>query len=374
MVVSEAKIAKKPPNGAGDTLEQAQRRGRGRAGAKAEKSDTSLASIGQVFRGVLEMHGVDAVGIASEVGIDLATPPTPAARIDANKFDAIMKIAMPLIEDPAFGLQAARCWHPANLGVLGHAWLSSSTLRTCLRRLGHYHRIVGERADIRVEEGERGITVTVSFPTVDPAVVSVTYDMSMSLLLDMCRMNAGAALRPLMVSMTRDRPGDVQPYRRFFGVPVRFGAEENAFQIAANDADRLLPSSNRQLALVFDKMLTEELARLVKNDVITRCRAVVLEHLAAGETSEEETAKALHMSTRSLQRKLSQAETSYVQLVDETRRDLALRYIEDPARSSTDITFELGFSAPSAFTRAFKRWTGLSPTEYREKHAAQEVD
>ena len=369
MAVSETKMPKKLSDGAGEALEQAQRRTR----AKTEKSDTSLASIGQVFRGVLEMHGVDAVGIARELGIDLATPPTPAARIDASKFDAIVKIAMPLIDDPAFGLQAARCWHPANLGVLGHAWLSSSTLRTCLRRLGHYHRIVGERADIGVEEGERGITVTVSFPTVDPAVASVAYDMSMSLMLDMCRMNAGAALRPLMVSMTRDGPDDVQPYRRFFGVPVRFGAEENAFQIAAKDADRLLPSSNRQLALVFDKMLTEELARLVKDDVITRCKAVVLENLAAGETSEQETAKTLHMSTRSLQRKLAQAETSYVQLVDETRKDLALRYIEDPARSSTEIAFELGFSAPSAFTRAFKRWTGRSPTEYREKQTTQDA-
>jgi AraC-like DNA-binding protein len=370
MAVSETKKPKKPPDGAGEALEQAQRRTR----AKTEKSDTSLASIGQVFRGVLEMHGVDAVAIARELGIDLATPPTPAARIDANKFDAIMKIAMPLIDDPAFGLQAARCWHPANLGVLGHAWLSSSTLRTCLRRLGHYHRIVGERADIGVEEGERGITVAASFPTVDPAVESVIYDMSMSLLLDMCRMNAGASLRPVMASLTRDRPDDVQPYRRFFGVPVRFGAERNAFQISTKDADRPLPSSNRQLALVFDKMLTEELARLDKDDVITRCKAVVLEHLAAGETSEEETAKALHMSTRSLQRKLAQVETSYVQLVDETRRDLALRYIEDPARSSTEIAFELGFSAPSAFTRAFKRWTGVSPTEYREKRAAQEAN
>ncbi|UCH46521.1 MAG: AraC family transcriptional regulator [Betaproteobacteria bacterium] len=345
-----------------------------RAGrARAETSDTSLASIGQVFRRVLELHGVDAVGIAREVGIDLATPPTPAARVDANKFDAIMKIALPLIDDPAFGLQAARCWHPANLGVLGHAWLSSSTLRTCLRRLDQYHRIVGERADIRAEEGEHGITVTVSFPTVDPTVASVTYDMCMSLLIDMCRMNAGASLRPVMVSLTRDRPDDVSPYRRFFGVPVRFGAKQNAFQIATKDAERLLPSSNRQLALVFDKMLTEELARLVKDDVITRCKAVVLEHLAAGETSEEETAKALHMSTRSLQRKLAQAETSYVQLVDETRRDLAMRYIEDPSRSSTEIAFELGFSAPSAFTRAFKRWTGQSPTEFREKRTTEQV-
>jgi len=73
------------------------------------------------------------------------------------------------------------------------------------------------------------------------------------------------------------------------------------------------------------------------------------------------------MSPRTLQRKLAEANTTYLQLVDDTRKDLALRYIEDPRRSVTDITFSLGFSQPSAFTRAFKRWTGLNPSEYRTK-------
>jgi AraC-like DNA-binding protein len=114
-------------------------------------------------------------------------------------------------------------------------------------------------------------------------------------------------------------------------------------------------------------MLTEELARLDRSDVVSRCRAAVLEHLASGEGPAEDTAKQLYMSPRTLQRKLAEANTTNLQLVDDTRRNLALRYIEDPRRSVTDITFSLGFSQPSAFTRAFKRWTGLSPSDYRAK-------
>jgi AraC-like DNA-binding protein len=71
------------------------------------------------------------------------------------------------------------------------------------------------------------------------------------------------------------------------------------------------------------------------------------------------------MSRRTLQRRLAEADTSYLRLVDETRKDLALRYIDDATRSITDVAFTLGFSQQSAFTRAFKRWTGLNPTEYR---------
>jgi AraC-like DNA-binding protein len=76
------------------------------------------------------------------------------------------------------------------------------------------------------------------------------------------------------------------------------------------------------------------------------------------------------MSPRTLQRKLAEVKTTYLQLVDETRKDLALRYIQDPRRSVTDITFSLGFSQPSAFTRAFRRWTGSSPSDYRMKSPA----
>ena len=98
---------------------------------------------------------------------------------------------------------------------------------------------------------------------------------------------------------------------------------------------------------------------------MARCRASLLEQLSSGELSEEEMAQQLHMSRRTLQRKLADAETTYQQLVDETRRDLALRYIENPHHSITDITFMLGFSQQSAFTRAFRRWTGTAPSEYR---------
>jgi AraC-like DNA-binding protein len=116
---------------------------------------------------------------------------------------------------------------------------------------------------------------------------------------------------------------------------------------------------------MFDRMLNEEIARLDKSDVVARCKAALLEHMVSGEISEEDTAKRLHMSARTLQRKLAQAGTTYVQLVDDTRRDIALRYINDSRLSITDITFLLGFSYPSAFTRAYKRWTGKTPTESR---------
>ena len=327
-----------------------------------------------MFRRLLEFHGLDAIGIARDAGIDLGAVPVLAERLAIDKIDAMLRVAIPLIGNPAFGLHAARCWHPSELGVLGYAWLSSSTLRTGLERVARYSRLIGERGATEIENTRQGLKVRFGANRGNPAVVPVAaamVDIAMAILLDLCRMNAGATLRPVAAGLRRAKPDVADAYGRFFGCPVRFGAEENTFVLSASDADRPLSSANRQLAALFDRMLTEELARLDKSDVVARCRAAVLEHLTSGEATEQDTAKQLHMSPRTLQRKLAEANTTYLQLVDDTRKDLALRYIEDPQRSVTDITFSLGFSQPSAFTRAFKRWTGASPSDYRAKELAR---
>jgi AraC-like DNA-binding protein len=343
-------------------------------GSGDRSRDSGLASMGQMFRRLLEMHGLEAVKIAHDAGIDLSTIPDPSERIAIDKVDAMLRVAIPLIDDLAFGLQAARCWHPSHLGVLGHAWLSCDTLRAGLEGVSRYFRLVGERGVTTIDVTRGGVKVCFRANRGDPAAVPVAavfVDIAMAVLLDMCRMNAGAALRPVAASLCRPKPEHDEAYEHFFGCSVRFRAEEDAFVLSARDADRPLPSANRRLAAIFDKLLTEELGRLNRSDVVSRCRAEVLQHVESGEMTEENMARRLHMSRRTLQRRLEEADTTYLRLVDDTRKDLALRYVEDPHRSITDVAFTLGFSQQSAFTRAFKRWTGVNPTEYRAKLSRQ---
>ena len=332
-----------------------------------------LSTSGPIIRRLLEMHGMDAVDAARQAGIQLDPSPSPSERIDTDKVDALLRFAIPRISDPAFGLQAAKCWHPGNLGVLGHAWLSSSTLRTGASRLVRYFRIVGERGHFETEEVADSLKLRFWAGRGDPAmdpVAAVVVDVGMSILLDMCRLNAGAELRPIAASLRRLQPASAVAYESFFGCAVAFGAKENALVLSAIDADRPLQTSNQLLASVFDKLLAEQLARLDRSDIVTRCKGAILEHLASGETAEDGAAAQLNMSPRTLQRKLAEAGTSYSALVDATRKDLALRYIDDPQRSITDITFSLGFAGPSSLTRAFKRWTGVSPSDYRSEASA----
>ena len=330
---------------------------------------TSLATLGQIVARVLEMYGLDGPAMFKRHGIDPALLSNPNARIPSRTWDSLARDSASHIPDPAFGLLAARCWHPSNLGALGYAWLSSSTLRTGLGRVVRYWRLLGEASSTRLEESSAGLTIVLARQAPDPVSSAVTVDFVMALLVDMCRMNAGSSLRPVSVRLRRTRPKDSEGYRRHFGCVVHFAADEDSFMLSRRDVDRPLPTSNRQLAATLDRILAEHLAHLDKNDVVARCQARLLEQLCSGEVSEDLMAEQLHMSRRTLQRKLAEVDLTYQKLVDDTRRDLAMRHLEDPRHSITDVTFLLGFSQQSAFTRAFKRWTGMSPSEYRAQRS-----
>ena len=330
---------------------------------------TTLATLGQIVTGIIDMYGLDSTAMLKRHGIDPALLRDPDARIPSSAWDAVTREAAEHIPDPAFGLLAARCWHPSNLGALGYAWLTSSTLRTALGRLVRYWRLLGEASTGRLEESSAGLMLVVERQAPDPATNEIVVDFAMSLITDMCRMNAGSTLRPAAIHLHRARPKDRGAYRRFYGCTVHFDADEDAITLSYRDVDRTLPSSNRQIAATMDHILVERLAQLDKTDVVARCQAHLLDQLSSGDVSEDTMAEQLHMSRRTLQRKLADSDLTYKQLVDDTRRDLAMRHLDDPRHSITDVTFLLGFSQQSAFTRAFKRWTGMSPSEYRAKRS-----
>jgi AraC-like DNA-binding protein len=195
-------------------------------------------------------------------------------------------------------------------------------------------------------------------------------DYLLSIIMGMCRVNCGGTLNPVAVNLRRPEPKNQKPYLDFFGCDVRFDAGENGFVLGSRVVDMPLPSGNHELAVTFDTILAGQMAALGAGDITTRCKDYLLKQLTSGEPSEQALANALGMSLRSLQRKLGELGTTYKRLLDETRYDLALKYLDDPKRSITEITFLLGFSEQSAFTRAFKRWSEKSPTTYRAGIAA----
>jgi AraC-like DNA-binding protein len=181
----------------------------------------------------------------------------------------------------------------------------------------------------------------------------------------MCRFNAGEELVATDIKLAHPEPACSDTITDYFRTGVQFDAEQTSLTIARADADNVLPSGNKQIALMHDEMLMRYLVEIKKGDIVQQVQSIILENLPDGQVTDQLVASELNLSERSMQRRLKEHQTTFRFLLDGVREMVAKQYIENPMNRMSDIAFLLGFSEQSAFSRAFKKWTGKSPIEYR---------
>jgi AraC-like DNA-binding protein len=191
-------------------------------------------------------------------------------------------------------------------------------------------------------------------------------DGRLAVVFGLCREAHGPSFSPVEVSVTHPAPNCRGDYFGLFRCAVRFDAPRPEFVLDSAQAEAPLPAASRELAIANDDILTDYLQTLDQSGVVSRVKKAIIEHLPSGTPSAEIIARDLFMSARTLHRRLSDARTSFSETLDAVRRELAAQYITDPTRSLSEISFLLGFSELSAFSRAFRRWTGQSPSAARE--------
>jgi AraC-like DNA-binding protein len=181
----------------------------------------------------------------------------------------------------------------------------------------------------------------------------------------------GDSFDPRRVTMSRPDLPDPAPFTHYFRAPIKYSGNEDSICFDKADALTALPTADAEVACDNEKIVQEYLARFDRSSVAMQVRARLTEQLSSGHATQDSVADALHMSLRRLQRRLHNEGTSYKRLLDETRRELAVHYMAESHRSINEITYVLGFSEPSNFSRAFRRWTGKSPSAYREQAPAK---
>ena len=167
--------------------------------------------------------------------------------------------------------------------------------------------------------------------------------------------------------MKRPRPDCSDRFEALFRSPVEFGADSNALYFDPVALREPLPGANPELARANDQVVIDYLGRFDREHLSMQVRSRLIELLPGGQPAQKDIASSLNISVRNLQRRLHAEGVSFKHLLDETRKDLATQYIQDSHRRIGEITYLLGFSEPSNFTRAFRRWTGVSPNEFRQR-------
>ena len=329
------------------------------------ESMTLIAGYGVSVARALEHCGVDSRRVFAAAGVEEHFGIDPLRRLTHDQVARLFRTAAEVTGDPYFGLTVARFINASLMHVLGFGLLASSTLMDFCQRLQRYMALVSQRARTEVVTSN-STAILRSIPTV--AISSEEQDAWLGALYRLMRQLRGEGFRPIALELMHPMPvPGAQPYLEFFGAPVRFDCEAVSLIFARSDADAPLQGASPDLALVNDTLAASYLAKLDRSDVVANVRSRILELLPSGKCSKSRVAADLCLSPATLQQRLLERGTSFHAILNEVRKKLACGYLRQAGVSVTEITFLLGFTDVSNFTRAFKRWTGTSPTRFREQ-------
>jgi AraC-like DNA-binding protein len=331
----------------------------------SERTTSSSWALGIVQ--ALEMGGVDCRRIFTELGLDYAALDDPDARFPQDGMTRLWQRAVELSGNPAIGLNMAKVVRPGSFHVVGYALMSSRTLKDGFARLVRYQRIIGEGSDLNFRPTRDGYELTLAIHGDRLPAARQSIEASLAYALAFCRWITGKPIRPLRVMFQGEPLADLEPFQQVFQGPLQFNGEHYGLLFDRADMDMPLPTANESLAQLHDRFAGEYLARFSESRVTHQARQVLCRLLPQGEPKREAVAQALHLSQRTLQRRLQDEGTSFQRLLDDTRRELAEQYLAQPKLSLLEVAYLLGFADPSNFFRAFRRWFAVTPSEYRAR-------
>ena len=325
---------------------------------------TMLATAGRIVHQLLQRNGLDADAMYLECGLDPLKLDDPRARYPLERTCALWRLAHERIHDPCWGLAAGEVWRPTDFHALGCAFLASRTLESALLRLERYFRIVVQDVALRVTTDRDGGSITITYaPPSEDADIPTLQDACWSVILRMCRDAYGPDLPLREVQLTH--PWQACGYEQYFGCPVRYESDRSGLTFPLEAMRRPLRAVNRELATASDRILSEFDRCLTDTSIAGRARRAILDGLSSGKPSAKDVARALALAPRTLQRKLQEEGTTFQEVSDAVRKDLSQQYVQSGEYDLSEVTYLTGFANPSAFSRAYKIWTGRTPSEDR---------
>jgi AraC-like DNA-binding protein len=323
----------------------------------------------------VEQRGVNADAILQQVGLDLSTASDPMARLPAHLGLAFWQKALQEIGEELIGMDVAMQFVPLNFNALGYALMASENLGQMYLRLSRYAHIVTDAADIRFEiKGGAGrLTITgdqALLGTVDDTTRWSIFDYALLTAVRGSRMLFGREFMPLEIRMQRQRPRDHAKLERVFRCVPIYGCDDNSVLVDLATLNKPLSYANLEVVKASEDAMDRYRANWADRSLVAQLSNVLKELLPSGEPRQEDVAERLQMTLRTLQRRLTDLQTCYRDVLNDTRHELALNYLGSDQYSVGEIAFLLGFSEVSAFTRAFRRWTSTSPREWRNQGAS----
>jgi AraC-like DNA-binding protein len=310
--------------------------------------------------------GVQAEEFLWKTGLDASLFLKADGFLPCSVFAQALEDAARLTSDDCFGLHFGERFNPKNISPLVYAVLNSPTIAAACETLGRYVHVHNGAAKLSFAIDGDLAYLHYLLRDLEHVELRQFTEFGMSVALNTFRIMVGSQWAPREVHFVHKAPNQISEHQRIFRAPVSFDCATNAFVMERKFCEQPVPAADTNLFKILNRYLDDVLNRMPREDeILTPIRKTIAQLIKDGGPKLARAAKALGVSPRTLQRQLKNHGIDFKELVVDTRRRFALDYLRDRDNTLTEIAFLLGYSEVSAFNRAFKRWTGATPMDYR---------
>ncbi len=340
-------------------------------GDSRERLDEPPKVLAAAAHGALDIfikNGGDVDLILGDAGIRAVDLSNPVGELNLQQYCDMFDIASRRTGNPYIGLQFGQNFKPQHLGMLGYAAISSPTLAAALRNMETLFPAHQEKSSFGLIQDD-GV-LWLSYHVLDPRVKNRRQDaeLSLGMFRNIFQTALGPQWCPLEMRFEHSGPAHSSEHERAFGCPVQFGRRTNAICFRRRDLDATMPTRDPYLFSIVNAFLTSRIDAVTPiEDVATIIRNQVKMLLGSAVPTLETIAEIMGLSSIKLQKQLKRCGLTFHDVVRAAREELALHYMENLDMPLTEIAFNLGYSELSAFSRAFRNWTGMNPQRYRRQ-------
>ena len=325
----------------------------------------SVTILSLLFR-YLTTRNVNVDEFLRTLGLNPADFKSPDCYIPVDTYLYIQESAAEYTHDELFGLHMGEYVEAGNWSILGYLMMNCATMGQAFEKSARYSRIIGNMIEAKAAWHFNKIKIILYTPPHAPQMSRHCYDSTLASSVRMIRTLTGSNYTPHQITFTAPAPQDTTEYERIFQCPVLFRQKEVSMLIDTSLLNMPVLMANPNLLAYFEQYAQDFLADIDRENEYTQTvTKIVLAHLDDESLSIKKVAREMAVSVRTLQLHLEEEGVVFTDLMKAIREKLAKQYLRENY-SVEQITYMLGFSEPSVFRKAFKKWVGLTPREFRE--------
>ncbi len=315
----------------------------------------------------LRAANIEPEPIFSRVGLSLtALEQAPDSRVAITTMTKFWQEVESVTKTPAFGLNLGQYAYPMHFRALGRMMMSSATLSEALEKIPHYHAMISNSACIKLQRAPHLLGFTIN-PLNGVTISDMAIDAFFTTLIQHGDLMLGHSRFVHSVELRRAKPKDPRPWQDRFACPVQFGQQQNCLWMHKTMLTESAINQNAQIAALNETQVLNYLNKMQSLTWREKTSQAIHARLCTGDPTVSDAAKVYNLSDRTLSRYLKQEGTSFRQLLQEKRKELAHHYLRNTTIPVTHVADKLGYTSVSNFTRVFHRWYGVSPSAYRNK-------